>query len=46
MIIINVDISYTCGLFISKIIWIDNENDNSEDISNEKDNDDGNDKLE
>ena len=40
------NIPYTCGLFISTIIWIDNKNDNDEDISNGKDNDDGNDKLE
>ena len=39
---------YTCGLCISIIIWIDNnnENENSEDKSNDKDNDNGNDKLE
>ena len=38
------NIPYTYGLFISTIIWIDNNNENSEDKSNDKDNDNGYDK--
>ena len=38
---------YICGLFISTITWIGNNNYNSEDISNDKDkdNDNGNGKI-
>ena len=43
MIIIKMNTPYTCGLFISTITWIDNNNYNSENISNDKDKDNDND---